>query len=52
MKKSAIPKRKTGISKRKIFMELKEPDKVRIANPQCTQDVIEIRRMAKSISRS
>ncbi len=48
MKKSAIPKRKTGISKRKIFMELKEPDKVRIANPQCTQDVIEIRRMAKN----
>lgn len=38
--------KKTGISKRAVFMQLKEPDKVRIKNPGSTQDIIEIRRIA------
>lgn len=35
-----------GISKRKIFMDLKQADKVRVANPVCTQDTIEIQKIA------
>ena len=34
------------MSKRKIFMSLKEPDKVNVPQPQCTQDMIEIKRIA------
>jgi hypothetical protein len=44
MKKSIMPVKKSGISKRKIFMSLKEPDKVNVPQPQCTQDMIEIKR--------
>ena len=46
MKKSIMPVKKSGISKRKIFMSLKEPDKVNVPQPQCTQDMIEIKRIA------
>ena len=46
MKKSIMPVKKSGISKRKIFMSLKEPDKVNVLQPKCTQDMIEIKRIA------
>lgn len=46
MKKSIMPVKKSGISKRKIFMSLKGPDKVNVPQPQCTQDMIEIKRIA------
>lgn len=38
--------RKPGISKRQIFMSLKNPDKVRYSHPKSTQEEIEIWRVA------
>lgn len=46
MNKSRMPKRKSGISKRQLFMSLKTPDKVRCSNPKSTQETIEIWRAA------
>lgn len=46
MKGNKGTRKTAGISKRKIFMNLKQPDKVSIANPVCTQDMIEIHKIA------
>lgn len=39
-------KKKRGISKRKIFMDLKRADKLTVEQPESTQETIEIRRVA------
>ncbi|MBO5523279.1 MAG: hypothetical protein J5986_06335 [Roseburia sp.] len=46
MNKSKMPKKQSGMSKRKIFMSLKNPDKVRYSNAKSTQDKIEIWKVA------
>lgn len=46
MNRNKIPKKRSALSKRKIFMDLKLPDRVRVANPKNTQDTIEIRKIA------
>ena len=48
MKTGRIPAKKRPASKRAVFMTLKQPDKVRVANPKCTQDTIEIGRVASN----
>lgn len=46
MKKNRIPKSAPAISKRKIFIDLKKPDKVSVSQPKNTQETIEIRKIA------
>lgn len=46
MNRSRMPKKQSGMSKRKIFMSLKNPDKVRYSNAKSTQDKIEIWKVA------
>ena len=41
-----VVKKKGGISKRKIFMELKQPDRLFVERAESTQDAIEIRKVA------
>lgn len=46
MKTSIMQKKSSGISKRMVFMNLKQPDKLWVREPACTQDTIEIRKIA------
>lgn len=46
MRQSRMPKKKGALSKRRVFMELKQPDKVNVAVPGSTKDIIEIKRIA------
>lgn len=46
MKRSRLQNTKSGFSKRKIFMDLKQADKVKTVHPASTQETIEIRRIA------
>lgn len=46
MKGNTAGTKKNGISKRKIFMDLKNADTLRVAKPAGTQDIIEIERIA------
>lgn len=44
--RNRIPKSAPAISKRKIFIDLKKPDKVSVREPKNTQETIEIRKIA------
>ena len=46
MKKNRMPQKNNALSKRKVFMELKQPDRVNISVPKNTRDIIEIRKIA------
>lgn len=46
MKAGNMQIKSSGVSKRMIFMNLKQPDKLWIKEPACTQDTIEIRKIA------
>lgn len=46
MKKGRIPKATPALAKQKIFMELKQPDKLMAEHPKNTRDTIEFARIA------